>query len=78
LAHNGKIVDSSKKDEKLIIKIAVVQTRSMHSVLELDHDKDRTTMNCPEVRAFRMNLEVLEDRNNRTGGREMSGCHSAH
>jgi hypothetical protein len=37
-ARNVNIVDHSKKEDELIIKIAVVQTRIMRSVLELDRD----------------------------------------
>jgi hypothetical protein len=40
----------------------------MCSLLELERDKDRMATDGPEARAFRMNLEILEDRNNRIGG----------
>jgi hypothetical protein len=37
---NGEIFDHTKEEDKLGIENAVVQTRSMCSVLELDRDKD--------------------------------------
>jgi hypothetical protein len=73
LERNGKITEHSKKENGIVIKSAVVQTWSMHSVLGLDRDKGQIAMNCPEARAFMMTLEVLEDRNNCIGGRGMSG-----
>jgi hypothetical protein len=39
----------------------------MCSVLELERNEDRMAPDGPEARAFRMALEVLEDRNNRIG-----------
>jgi hypothetical protein len=57
------------KEEELGIENSVVQTWSMCSVLELDRDKDQMEFDGPESRAFRIALEVLEDRNNRIGGK---------
>jgi hypothetical protein len=54
---------------KLVIENAMVQTWGMCSVLELERDKDRMATDGPEARAFRMALEVLQDRNNRIGGK---------
>jgi hypothetical protein len=71
---NEKIVVHLKKEDGLVIKIAVVQTRSMRSVLELDRDKDRMAMNRPEARAFRITLEVLEERNNPIGKGKCQGA----
>jgi hypothetical protein len=48
----------------------MVQTWSMRSVLELDRGQDGMATNCQEARDFRMNLEVLGDRNNRIRGGE--------
>jgi hypothetical protein len=41
----------------------------MCSVLELESDKDRKSMGGPEAWAFRMALEVLQNRNNHIGGK---------
>jgi hypothetical protein len=43
LAPNGEIVDHLKKQDELDIKSVMVQTRSMHSVLELERDPERMT-----------------------------------
>jgi hypothetical protein len=40
----------------------------MCSALELEHDKYRMEMDDPEVWAFRMALDVLQDRNNHIRG----------
>jgi hypothetical protein len=67
-ARNGEIIDHSHKEDELIIQSAVIQTRFMCGVLELEHHKDIMATNCPEVWVFRMALEVLVDRNNHIGG----------
>jgi hypothetical protein len=70
-ACNEKTVDHTKEEDKLTIESAMFQKRGMCSVLELERDKDRMKIDGLETMTFKMALKVLEDRNNRIGGREI-------